>query len=617
MAKLVPLTPSNAQVVQSSDSKIDLNVDSVVWEYTDWSGGEGLKKWSSENSNQYDLSYKVDALSVPGSLRLSKDVQTAGVNKTGTLVKAANKLFHFSSADDNVATFSGDVSGTTWDDKDVVGPGDTDYWGTRGDGDGKYIFMPLVGGDGDVYRIAPPETYSDAFPTPSKWVDEDNTNVVDRPLVKIGGSLYTIHLTGDQLIVMEYSANPNATPSVTGTAVFTAHEGNRDSAASVTHTSGGGNQGIVAKGDNELFICIRGKEGESILYRVVPGSALQETFGVEVARIPGFTVDCIWYASSVLLLAGSSNTSGATERVIYYVKGTEFGSFGLLRQDETFEEGSLIVSTDASRMDRTFFLAPTGSTSNSGTNTWTLFTIDLLTGAIFGGPEFPNLVDPNSLIDFKGHAFISENKGASSTQTYRTKSTYAASGSLITAVHDFDIADNKTLQAITIHTEPLPSGTSVQVHYQINQSGTWVDAGTEDTDNATSKTFTVSTDSSSVKFSNLQLKVTLATSTASNTPVVRAVQVRAIPSEYVKEWDLLIDVNDEDAQAQGQSLTGATLIDNIKSSAATENVLQFDNGYESSSAGTYDAHDVIIRQYQLQLDTPGQGSALVRVREIK
>ena len=98
---------------------------------------------------------------------------------------------------------------------------------------------------------------------------------------------------------------------------------------------------------------------------------------------------------------------------------------------------------------------------------------------------------------------------------------------------------------------------------------------------------------------------------------MRAVQVRAIPSEYVKEWDLLIDVNDEDAQAQGQSLTGATLIDNIKSSAATENVLQFDNGYESSSAGTYDAHDVIIRQYQLQLDTPGQGSALVRVREIK
>ena len=187
----------------------------------------------------------------------------------------------------------------------------------------------------------------------------------ERPLVKIGSHLYVVHLTGEKISVIEYNAFTTSTPPVTGSEIFVVHEGNLDA---------GKNQGIVARGDNELFVCVRTKAGESVLYRIVPGTALGDSYGVEVARMPGFSVDCIWYASGVLLMAGTSTTTGVDERVVYYVKGTEFGTFGLLRQDADFTSGKLITSTDASRMDRTFFLAPTGSSSN----TWTLFTIDLL-----------------------------------------------------------------------------------------------------------------------------------------------------------------------------------------------------------------------------------------------
>ena len=600
-ARLVPLNISNAQVVQSSDPKYDLRPDTAVWEMTDWSGGEGTKKFDNETGNQYDLSYNIDALHTPGSIRLSNAVEAAGINRTGTLVKASDKLFHFSSSDDTIGTYSGNLANTTWDEQDAGTISDSDYFGVRGDGDGKYIYMP-IGSLNDIYRYEPHATYTNDMADTDKWVDADSQAVFSRPLVKIGNKIFVVHLDGTKISVVEYSTT--ATPTVSPTEIFVAYEGNLDA---------GDNQGIVCRGDNELFVCVRTIAGESILYRITPASALGEAFGTEVGRFPGFSVDCIWYASGVLLLAGTSTTTGVDKRTIYYVKGTELGSFGLIRQDATFTDAKLITSTDASRMDRTFFLAPTGSASNY----WTLFTIDLLTGAIFGGPEFSAVRDPNSVVDFLGRTFVSENKGSASTQTYRTASTYATSGELITAVHDFDIGEEKTLMSIRLSTEPLPANTAVQVYYQDDQDGTWTSAGTYDTDSGTGTTFKISTDSSSVKFKNLQLKIKLTTSDATTTPVVRSVQVRCTPTEYVREWDMLLDISDEDAQAQGRAFTGAQLIDYIKAEATNENIIQFNNGYETPSAGSYDEHDVMIREYNINLTSAGQGVANIKVREVE
>ena len=600
-ARLVPLNISNAQVVQSSDPKYDLRPDTAVWEMTDWSGGEGTKKFDNETGNQYDLSYNIDALHTPGSIRLSNAVEAAGINRTGTLVKASDKLFHFSSSDDTIGTYSGNLANTTWDEQDAGTISDSDYFGVRGDGDGKYIYMP-IGSLNDIYRYEPHATYTNDMADTDKWVDADSQAVFDRPLVKIGNKIFIVHLDGAKISVVEYSTT--ATPTVSPTEIFVAYEGNLDA---------GSNQGIVCRGDNELFVCVRTKAGESILYRITPASALGEAFGTEVGRFPGFSVDCIWFASGVLLLAGTSTTTGVDKRTIYYVKGTELGSFGLIRQDATFTDAKLITSTDASRMDRTFFLAPTGSASNY----WTLFTIDLLTGAIFGGPEFSAVRDPNSVVDFLGRTFVSENKGSTSTQTYRTAGTYSTSGELITAIHDFDIGEEKTLMSIRLSTEPLPANTAVQVYYQDDQDGTWTSAGTYDTDSGTGTTFKISTDSSSVKFKNLQLKIKLTTSDATATPVVRSVQVRCTPTEYVREWDMLLDISDEDAQAQGRAFTGSQLIDYIKAEATNENIIQFDNGYETPSAGSYDEHDVMIREYNINLTSAGQGVANIKVREVE
>ena len=600
-ARLVPLNISNAQVVQSSDPKYDLRPDTAVWEMTDWSGGEGTKKFDNETGNQYDLSYNIDALHTPGSIRLSNAVEAAGINRTGTLVKASDKLFHFSSSDDTIGTYSGNLANTTWDEQDAGTISDSDYFGVRGDGDGKYIYMP-IGSLNDIYRYEPHATYTNDMADTDKWVDADSQAVFDRPLVKIGNKIFIVHLDGAKISVVEYSTT--ATPTVSPTEIFVAYEGNLDA---------GSNQGIVCRGDNELFVCVRTKAGESILYRITPASALGEAFGTEVGRFPGFSVDCIWYASGVLLLAGTSTTTGVDKRTIYYVKGTELGSFGLIRQDATFTDAKLITSTDASRMDRTFFLAPTGSASNY----WTLFTIDLLTGAIFGGPEFSAVRNPNSVVDFLGRTFVSENKGSTSTQTYRTAGTYSTSGELITAIHDFDIGEEKTLMSIRLSTEPLPANTAVQVYYQDDQDGTWTSAGTYDTDSGTGTTFKISTDSSSVKFKNLQLKIKLTTSDATATPVVRSVQVRCTPTEYVREWDMLLDISDEDAQAQGRAFTGSQLIDYIKAEATNENIIQFDNGYETPSAGSYDEHDVMIREYNINLTSAGQGVANIKVREVE
>tara|TARA_R110000765_G_scaffold70376_1_gene136526 strand:+ start:480 stop:1079 length:600 start_codon:yes stop_codon:yes gene_type:complete len=164
-ARLLPLNISNAQVVQSSEPKYDLRPDTAVWELTDWSAGEGFKKWNREKGNAYDFSTNIDALHTPGSIRLSKGVESAGtnVNKTGTLVKASDKLIHFSSSDDSVATYSGNLANTTWDIQDAGGTdiADDDYFGVRGDGDGKNVFIPVSGGLSDIYRFEVQSTYTD------------------------------------------------------------------------------------------------------------------------------------------------------------------------------------------------------------------------------------------------------------------------------------------------------------------------------------------------------------------------------------------------------------------------------------------------------------------------
>ena len=600
VAKSVSLTAQNSQITQSSNMTLDLNPDSLVWESTDWSGGEGQKKWNPEQSNMYDLSYKIDALHTPGSIRLANTVEASGISQKGTLIKANDKLVFFSHQDDTYSVYSGNLANTTWTSNDTSALTDDKIFGVRGDGDGKYAYIP-VGNTDDVYRFSINDD-STAAASETLFVNNDITSVHDRPLVKVGNKLFVIHLETDTLKVIEYSVSAGALGSQK--TVFETHESTLDAYS---------NQGIVARGDDELFICVRTKQGESILYRVKPSNQLGTGYGVEVGRLSGFTVDCIWYAAGVLFMGGTSTTTGVGERVIYYAKGTELGSFGLLRQDEDFTDAKPILSTEAARMDRTFFLAPTGSSSS----TWTLFTIDLLTGAVFGGPEFTSVDEPNSVTDFLGRIFVTQDKESSSAGSYRVASTYASSGELMSPVHDFQIADQKTLMSVRISTEPLPANTSVEVYYQNDQDGTWTLAGSAfDTTGGTSKTYEISTNSSSVKFNNLQLKVKLITTNSSVTPVVRAVSARATPTEAVKEWDLILDVTDEDANAQGQSLTGATLIDNLQTAANQENVIQFLNGYENANAGSYDTYQTIIKQYGIQLTSPGQGNVVLRLREV-
>ena len=47
-----------------------------------------------------------------------------------------------------------------------------------------------------------------------------------------------------------------------------------------------------------------------------------------------------------------------------------------------------------------------------------------------------------------------------------------------------------------------------------------------------------------------------------------------------------------------------------------ENVIEFKNGYESSSSGSYDTYQAIIKQYGIQLTSPGEGTVVVRLRQV-
>jgi hypothetical protein len=297
-----------------------------------------------------------------------------------------------------------------------------------------------------------------------------------------------------------------------------------------------------------------------------------------------------------------------------------------------------------SEFSKTHFEMLGGPSTNDGTD-WSVMTLDTVTQGVAGGTVLnvgalgSNAVDHltdwndlegnglgrHSVVFFRGDIFV----GISRTQdlvssngeskTYRLeRGTYTTNtGIMESAVNDFNIADEKILLSLTINTEPLPANARVVVKYMLDQDGSWLTAGTHDTDNAKSATFTISTGATTRTFRNLQIRLELDNnSTTSVTPVILNVRAHATVVRGVRVWDLLLDATDEDAQMQDRSWNGKTLIDNIAASGDLGTVLTFRDGYRHELAGSYTEYNVVVDEYRVIQDRPGEGYIAVRLREV-
>jgi hypothetical protein len=180
----------------------------------------------------------------------------------------------------------------------------------------------------------------------------------------------------------------------------------------------------------------------------------------------------------------------------------------------------------------------------------------------------------------------------------------------VSPTHDFNLSGKKILESLEVSCEPLPAGCSIDLAYSLDGAA-FVSATIATGTGTTGGKLTISTDSSTKTFRNLQLKVTL--NGASNlTPTLKSIDAYARVNRRVNVWDLLLDCTD-DAAPQGYS--GAQLIDNI-TALAENTVYDFVDNYDTHTLDGGTTYDVVLDSADVILSQQGEGFIQVRLAEV-
>jgi hypothetical protein len=125
----------------------------------------------------------------------------------------------------------------------------------------------------------------------------------------------------------------------------------------------------------------------------------------------------------------------------------------------------------------------------------------------------------------------------------------------------------------------------------------------------------VSTASSNVEFGTIQFKVTFDAGNTSTVqwPRLTSMEAHAQMNQKFRSQDLLLKCTDEDSQAQHRALRGANQIDNVQTLGLTAVPVEFLDGYTNRDPGKYDTYDVVVDDFRIILDRPGEGVAWVRL----
>lgn len=602
-----PLRLQTGSVVQGESGKFQLRPDILEWSITDWSGGEGAVRFDSEEPNRYFEGHNVDPFHHKGHLHLAKgfeetnDSGDATLTKSLQLGKAINTLWG-ASVDSN-DLYEWDSDNDRW--KTSVSNGESGF------GAGQWEPGAVVGDRNKLYLDEDGGTSIWSYNGSS--FDEHNTGAapsLPQQFTELASNIY-ITRTGGQAAVIEI---PKAgTTPVTSTTILDLTDSGLSDQDGLNRLTAGNNRVYLAQQDAD----------ETVIWRITPSTASSTGFGEEILRQRGLQVETLWHHMGVLFMAGRIGTDGdGRKQVIMYLRGSEVGVLANLR-DGTSTAGK-ICSTEAQEFEVAYFLAQYGP--GDGTYEWTLFAADLITGGV-AGLTVVDIVDtssqPQTLVAHNGEVFFGASAGGSTNErTYRILSdtyvdTSVVTARLDTAINDFGLVDEKILLSIRLQTEPLPANSSVEIQYQLDQDGTWTSAGTYSTTGGAGTTFTLSTASSAITFRNLQLRLILDNGgSTSETPTILNVSTRATVAAGLNVWTLRLDLADDHGEAATERTLGREKIDNIVTAGDLETVVALKDGYPDGRVGEFTSHNVVVDDYQISLRQPGEGTALVQLREV-
>ena len=602
-----PLQIPNAQVIQGNPQAFNIQPDILLWEWSDWSGGEGQYKWDSQNANRAWRLEGVDPFTSPGKLEQGHGWDDTGVNRTLAFAIARNKLFGVDlvTQDD---VYEWDDAGEAWlaADNNTVGGATRPAAPSGAAGDADYLYY-IEDTTDEVYRWDE-TTYI--------LLNDQTSATGDSPMVAMGDYLYVLDMVNAKLFeISKYTAN-TATPEV----------------ELVDFSTKGGLQNInngvslLVKGENRIYV-LQVLSTETIIWEVTPTTAAGTGFGVPLTRVEGFKGEVLWFHLGKLFAIGTEDGPDLNVRsILYFQPGGNYGTLGTIRggRGVTAAAGPAQGGQLNNMLQSFFFLLPSDDdgalVSHKHTSLWT---IEHVTGGFAETSFMANAgsfqqeeIVPVDSITYRGQAFVSLADTAANREVVRYDRgiyTGMALGHVaVSPLYDGSIVEEKALMSVQLQCEPLEGSSSIALFYELNNSGTWTTLGTYATSSGTGTSYAVSTDSTTVAFHTLRIKVLLEAD-GSETPTLLGINVRSKVLKGRKRWQVLLDTYDGHGQRQPQR--GVTKMSNIETAWSSNSIVQFKNGAKNTLPDTYDDEDVEVESYRHIVQRPGEAITLVTLVE--
>lgn len=370
--------------------------------------------------------------------------------------------------------------------------------------------------------------------------------------------------------------------------------------------------GDLINGEDSLYYFFA-TEGRTVVLERQPNGAT-----TEIWNLPnGFTGKSMTYQSGALILVGEYlnhscawGMSTINRQPIFLgfirlgtdistdVVGSGFGTEVLLAESDASSTGGRIfvydIGFDAfSQLDQI---------SHTGGEVWSVGT--------FKDKRFVALKDTDSLDLYLWSTDDDPSK--------------TVDGRMESGVWDFDLPeDEKQLDGIHVLSD-AGSGTpaaNYEVFYMVNESGTWVSAGTRSS--GFHNYHPVSTGTSTVTFRTLRLRIDPKAACQ-----IYALSARVRVTTYEEVWELLLDLTDEsvDDRRSRRRRThedrGWQLRDYIRSIANSKQVVTFLDGArypqgDRDDPNKYSTHTVVVDIPLDQVDQLGEGRMIVRLRSVE
>jgi hypothetical protein len=211
--------------------------------------------------------------------------------------------------------------------------------------------------------------------------------------------------------------------------------------------------------------------------------------------------------------------------------------------------------------------------------------------------------------------FISESDNSINKLIETDKYDISAGLSLRTGLFDFGyLGLNKILTRVTATLEePLTDPDAVTLGYAVD-GGSFTDLSPAmDNADGNNLTWPVSTNASTIRGVEFELRVKIDGASSARTPKIVALDAEAMGAEDRLEWTLVVDV------ASSSTQTGTAVLDSLHTLKTTHNVVQFQDPWLNRAHQGTDDFDVQVIDVTLprEYDDEDQGmAALVRLRAV-